>query len=311
RTLLWGIFRSFFRRNRTLHCTHLVMGLSGYFLHRIRGIPYVVWTYGLEVNSFSKRWVKPILQNADSVLTISELTKKHLLTLGVPASRIVKVCPGVNHPPEIRPLEGRWEKIQDRHSLHHCKTLLTVGSLTKLQRYKGIDMVLQALPTILASVPQTRYLVVGSGDDAPYLRELAQRLGIAVNVHFLGEVSSEELSALYAHCDIFVMPSREILQNGRCHYEGFGIVYLEASAFGRPVIGGNGSGAEEAILHDETGFLIDPLDIEQLAECALRLLKDAELARRLGEKGRKRALGEFTWDRAAARLIGLLEREVS
>ncbi len=303
RAFLWGIFHSFLHRHSPLHCTHLVMGLVGYGLNRIFGTSYVVWTYGLEVTSFSKLWVKPVLQRADYVLTISELTKRHLLALGVSANRIVKVCPGINPPLESPQLQRQWEEIESKNSLRHCKILLTVGSLTKLQRYKGVDIVLQVLPTIFTSFPQTRYLIAGSGDDLFNLIKLAEQLGVASKVHFMGTVSDEELAALYAHCDIFVMPSRELSHQGRYHFEGFGIVFLEASAFGKPVIGGNGSGAEDAIIHNETGFLIDPLDVHQLGTCILHLLKDGEFARRLGEKGRARVLSEFGWDQAVSQPV--------
>ncbi len=312
RVFLWGAFCFFLNKKIVFHCTHLVTGLIGYCLNRFFGTSYVVWTYGLEVISSSQLWVKPVLQRGDYIITISEFTKKHLLSFGISEDRIVKIYPGINPLLLKANFQSVWGKIEAEYSLQGCKILLTVGSLTKLQRYKGVDVVLQALPTVLNSILKVRYLVVGSGNDTPHLMALANHLGITSYVHFLGLVTDEELAALYAHCDLFVMPSREIIQNRKYHCEGFGIVYLEANAFGKPVIGGNCGGTQDAIIDHETGFLVDPIDINELAEKILCLLKDAELSKRLGENGRNRAFREFSWDRAVFQFRNqILERQTN
>src|SRR3990167_1195700 len=238
RAFFWTVFHYFSNKRSLLHCTHVVIGLVGYCLNRLFGASYVVWTYGLEVPSFPSWWVKPILQKANCILTISEFTKKQLLSLGICEDRILKIYPGINPLLSKNDFESVWRKLETQYSLEGCKILLTVSSLTKLQRYKGIDSVLQALPMVLHSIPNVRYLVVGDGNDISYLKSLVNQLELSSSVHFLGSVTHEELAALYAHCDLFVMPSREIVENRKYHCEGFRIVYLEANAFAKPVIGG-------------------------------------------------------------------------
>lgn len=312
RIFLQKAFCLFFGQKSVFHCTHLVTGLVGYGLNYLLGASYVVWTYGLEISSFSRWWVKPVLQKAESILTISEFTKKQLLSFGIAENCIVKVYPGINPLLSKTYSPSVWRKIETEYSLQGSKILLTVSSLTKLQRYKGIDVVLQALPIILNSIPEVRYLVVGTGNDISYLTTLANQLGVASSVHFLGSVTDEELAALYAHCNLFVMPSREVTQSKRYHYEGFGIVYLEANAFGKPVIGGDCGGIQDAILDHQTGFLIDPTNIYQLVDKILCLLKDTELSKKFGENGRNRVLREFNWDHAVFQLRNqIVERGVN
>ena len=158
---------------------------------------------------------------------------------------------------------GSAEAARRRLDLAGARVLLTVGRLSAAARYKGVDTVLLALPEILRREPDVRYVVVGVGDDAPRLRGLAARLGVANAVVFVGAVPEGDLPDYYRACDLFVMPSRR---------EGFGIVFIEALACGRPVVAGDADGAPDALRGGRLGRLVDPDDPEGLARTVVELL---------------------------------------
>ena len=172
-----------------------------------------------------------------------------------------------------------------------CPVLLTVSRLVE---YKGIQRVIEAMPKILSKVPGTRYVIVGDGGYREELEQLVRVSPAQASIVFLGAVSDFEKFACYERCSVFVMPSEE---------EGFGIVYLEANAFGKPVIGSDVMGVPEAILHGETGLLVDPYDADAIADAAIYLLQNIAEAHRLGENGRRRVENELTWKASAEKLL--------
>ena len=155
------------------------------------------------------------------------------------------------------------------------------------ERYKGHDVMIRALPLVLARVPDAKWVVIGDGPLRPAHEALARAYGVDGSVRFLGNVSDEERDAWLRRCKLLAMPSR--LPGGRFAGEGFGIVYLEAGAYGKPVVAGNVGGALDAVVDGESGLLVDPTDPVRVADGIARLLLDAELARRLGEGGARRA----------------------
>jgi phosphatidylinositol alpha-1,6-mannosyltransferase len=164
--------------------------------------------------------------------------------------------------------------------------------------------VIKALPVILRSIPDVTYLIVGDGPYRTNLERLAESLGLRGSVIFAGHVEAEILPECLAICDVFVMTSRA--HPDRCDVEGFGLVYLEANACGKPVIGGRSGGVIDAVKHESTGLLVDPLDANDVAHAVIRLLKDRDYARRLGEQGMRRVHGEFTWHHVAERVRAAL-----
>jgi len=142
--------------------------------------------------------------------------------------------------------------------------ILTVGRLSAAEGYKGHDRLIRALPRILAQVPNVKYLIVGSGDDQERLERIALEEKVADAIRFAGRVPQKELSDHYRVCDLFAMPSTG---------EGFGIVFLEALATGKPVLAGNGDGAVDALRGGELGVLVDPDDEQALAETVTALLQ--------------------------------------
>jgi glycosyltransferase involved in cell wall biosynthesis len=175
--------------------------------------------------------------------------------------------------------------------------LLTVARLDASERYKGMDLVIQALPQVLTAVPDTRYVIVGDGDDRPRLESLAQAVGVTEHVCFAGVKVGDELAKYYETCDVFVMPSRA---------EGFGIVFLEAMAFGKPVIGGKHGGTPDVVRDGVTGFLVEYGDVDGLAARILSLLQDEGLQKQMGQAGRQYMEENFTFTHFQRRLVHLL-----
>ena len=189
--------------------------------------------------------------------------------------------------------------------LGSTRWLLTVA---RLEPHKGIDTVLQALPAILARAPDVRYAVAGAGAAAERakLERLAEQLGVAGRVQFLGEVSERDLPALYGLATVYVGASRRAERIG---VEGFGISLVEASACGLPVVAGNSGGVPDAVRDGETGFLVPPEDPAAFCDAICRLLADAELARRVGAAGRRAVETYYNWDRVV-RDLRAVEAEV-
>jgi phosphatidylinositol alpha-1,6-mannosyltransferase len=167
--------------------------------------------------------------------------------------------------------------------------------------------VIRALPAVLKQVPDAAYLLVGDGPDRRRLEQLARKHGVADAVVFAGEVPNQELPDYYNLCDAFVMLSRDrCLKTGGSLGEGFGIVFLEAAACGKPAVGGRSGGIPEAVSDGVSGLLADPLDVPAVAQTITQLLQDPDLAHRLGEQGRKRVMEQFTWQRSCEDLLNAL-----
>ena len=182
-------------------------------------------------------------------------------------------------------------------SLPKSPLLLTVARLDASEQYKGMDTVIQVLPQVLTIVPDTRYVIVGDGNDRPRLESLAKTVDVAEHVFFVGHTGHDELVKYYEACDVFVMPS---------HAEGFGIVFLEAMAFGKPVIGGNHGGTPDVIRDGVTGFLVEYGDIDSLTSRILSLLQNEELRQKMGRTGRQYVEENFSFTRFQHRLVHLL-----
>ena len=199
-----------------------------------------------------------------------------------------------------------WERAQDVGATQlpaawpRGSTLLTVTRLDAAEGYKGVDTVIQALPQLSLAVPDVQYVVVGDGDDRQRLESLACKHGVADCVHFLGRLpESPQLIACYGACDVFVMPSRG---------EGFGLVFLEAMAFGKPVVGGAHGGTPDVIEDGVTGFLVRFGDIERLARILIKLLQDPALRQEMGQRARARVQERFLFPQFAACLRECVER---
>ena len=274
----------------------LPFGLIGLVFKMLYGVPYIVWSHGNDLSRplrypLGEKFLKRVLSGAQLVVANSENTKRALLALGTSSGKIRVLNPPVDSQrfrPDIAP-----SAITQKHGLEGKWVILTVARLVQV---KGINAVVRALPKVLEAIPNAVYLVVGDGPLRAELEHLAEALGVSDHVVFVGTVDhlSDDLPRYYRACDVFVMVSRSLPQ-GR-EMERFGIAYLEASACGKPVIAGRGGGTSEAVEDGVTGLLVDPLDVNEIVQAIVKVLKDEELARRLGENGRKRAAKQPDWD---------------
>lgn len=182
-----------------------------------------------------------------------------------------------------------------------------VVCVSRLVPRKGQDTLIRALPELRRRVPGAALLVVGGGRDRSRLARLARAHGVSADVVLTGAVPHAELPAYYAAGDVYAMPCRT--RRGGLDVEGLGIVYLEASATGLPVIAGDSGGAPDAVREGETGFVVDGRDRAQLVDRLARLLTDRDLAARMGAAGRTWVETQWRWDTQATRLRGLLGGE--
>jgi phosphatidyl-myo-inositol dimannoside synthase len=217
------------------------------------------------------------------------------------AARMVQLHPGVDAA-QFRAGPAAREAIRDRYGLAGRPVVVCVS---RLVRRKGQDTLLHAWPQVLKKVPDASLLIVGSGPLSAALHHLSERTRLTPSVRFTGPVPAGELAAHYAAGDVFAMPCRT--RRGGLDVEGLGIVYLEASASGLPVVGGDSGGAPDAILEGETGYVVPGHDTGALADRLVSLLTDPARAKAMGDKGRAWVEREWSWDLTAARLRALLD----
>ena len=193
------------------------------------------------------------------------------------------------------------EPVRRRHRLQDRPTVVCVSRLVPR---KGQDQLIRAWPEVQRRVAGAVLLVVGRGRDLPRLRRLAAAYGVERDVVFTGGVPWAELPAHFAAGHVFAMPCRT--RRGGLDVEGLGIVYLEASATGLPVVAGDSGGAPDAVVDGETGHVVPGRSVPAVADRVAGLLTDSDAARAMGEKGRAWVEREWRWDTLAARLGRLL-----
>lgn len=285
---------------------HNVAGLAALAANKILGIPYMMYTYAEEVTYLSHRPIHNflycrLLRQAAAVITVSEYTRGLLIERGVQPQRIHKILPTVGT--EKLAVAGRdeVENVRNRYGLQGKRVVLTVG---RLVTRKGHASMVEALPQILRRFPETRYVIVGKGPEEETLRRQVSQAGLQDSVRLLGLVDDRELACLYQMSDVFVMPHRFLPETSDT--EGCPTVFLEASAHGKPVIGGNAGGVSDAILDGKTGFIIDGTSAQQIADTVCRLLQDPALAADMGRAGREYVAG-LTPERAAEMILRINE----
>ncbi|MCD0444488.1 glycosyltransferase family 4 protein [Glycomyces sp. A-F 0318] len=219
------------------------------------------------------------------------LTRLEQLTFGIDAETF---HPGVDGSP-----------VRRRHGLEGLPVIVCVSRLVPR---KGQDMLIAALPQVRRRLGRdVRLLVVGQGPYGHRLRAMAREHGVADAVVFTGGVPEHELAAHFAAGDVFAMPCRT--RRRGLDVEGLGAVFLEAAASGLPVIAGDSGGAPDTVLHGRSGWVVDGRDTAEIARRLVQVLGDPPLARRLGAASREWALSEWTWERQAGRLEGMLYGE--
>lgn len=192
-------------------------------------------------------------------------------------------------------------ELRERYGLGDRPVVLC---LSRLVPRKGQDVLIKAMPRLREAVPDVHLMIVGGGPYGDHLKELARKVGVAEYVTFTGSVPADELAGHHAMADVFAMPTRT--RGGGLDVEGLGIVFLEASASGVPVVAGDSGGAPETVLDGETGLVVDGRDTGAVAEAISGLLLDRERAARMGAAGRRWTVENWQWRHQAARLQQLL-----
>jgi phosphatidylinositol alpha-1,6-mannosyltransferase len=265
----------------------------------------VASTHGHEVGwsmlPASRQALRRIGDTADVVTYVSRYTRgRFAAAFGAMAG--LELLPSGVDTEVFRPDPAARAEIRARHGLGDRPTVVCVSRLVPR---KGQDQLIRALPGIREKVTDAALLIVGGGPYRKKLTELVTGLGLERDVVFTGSVPWAELPAHYAAGDVFAMPART--RGKGLDVEGLGLVYLEASATGLPVVAGNSGGAPEAVLDEVTGHVVDGRDVGQLGETVAALLADPVRARRMGEAGRAWVSEHWRWDVLARRLSGLLD----
>lgn len=241
---------------------------------------------------------KKALSGVDHFFPVSHYTAGLLNQLGVGDQKMT-VVPNGTDPIRFYPYPVRL--LKEKLDLHGRFILLTI---TRLVARKGIDTVIRALPDIVGKHPEIMYLIGGTGPERENLEHLISEKGVSDHVRFLGKIPDEDLSAFYNLCDIFVMPSKTVIPD----VEGFGIVFLEAAACGKPVIGSYSGGIPDAVKHEETGLLVNESEPGELAGAVLRLVEDESLRKKLGFNGLQHIRKEANWDVVADKIYDIMQQ---
>jgi len=304
RFLVHAVASALFWRPDLVICTHLGTASAAEIVQKFTGIRYWLVLHGIEVWGDLPPAKQRALRGAQRYIVLTKFT------LNAASKRH-----GLGHPDyfQLPPPLARSQGCPDSQesfapSDAGRSIVLTVGRLAVSERYKGHDIMLQAWPAVLSRVPNAVYWIVGDGDDRGRLESRARELGIADSVRFAGTLSGEKLNACYATCSVFAMPARTELDAPVPRGEGFGIVFLEAMAHGKPVVAPRDGAPAEFIRSDEYGLLVNPEDPGELAEALATLLENPARAQQMGKTAREFVVREFSPEKFRARLAEALNR---
>ncbi|MEW1831360.1 glycosyltransferase family 4 protein [Streptomyces sp. NPDC088196] len=281
------------------------LGLMAPALRKAGAERLVATTHGHEAGwaqlPAARQLLHRIGESTDTITYLGEYTRSRIAGAVSPeaAARMVQLPPGVDEK-VFHPGSGGAE-VRARLGLTDRPVVVCVSRLVPR---KGQDTLILAMPRILAREPEAVLLIVGGGPYEKDLRRLVRETGVSDSVRFTGAVPWSDLPAHYGAGDVFAMPCRT--RRGGLDVEGLGIVYLEASATGLPVVAGDSGGAPDAVLDGETGWVVRGGSPEEAADRILALLGDAELRRNMGERGRQWVEERWRWDLLAERLRALL-----
>lgn len=264
--------------------------------------PHVITVHGtygvvpLRGNPATRVLFSRTMRRAGAVACVSQFTRDRVHQ-ALPLDNLVVINNGLELP------DARADEGQQHAPIAGDPVLIGVGGL---KPRKGYHIVLEALPNVRERYPDVHYYLVGDDRDRKYvdgLRTTIGSLGLEKNVTITGRVDDAYLDALYRRCDVFVLTP----VNSGAAFEGFGLTYLEAGAYGKPVLGSYNCGAEDAVRHGESGLLAPQGDVDEVAACLLRLLDDRAEAARMGERGREMALAR-DWVNVAGEYRALYDR---
>ena len=265
---------------------------------RSRKVRSIVFAHGIEVWQPLSWPRRAALRQADLVIGPSEDTVRHLIsTQEIRPERVLRLPWGLDPDFEER-LAANAQPPLPSGFPPAGKIILTVGRWDPAERYKGADTLIFALPRVLRTAPDTFLVLVGDGADRPRLEQLARDAGVSGRTRFLHDLTKDQLFSCYSFCTLFALPSSG---------EGFGLVFLEAMAHGKPVVGGAHGGIPDVVEEGVTGRLVPHGDVDRLAGVLESLLADPKGAAEMGARGRDRVKREFSFRRFQEQLTRVLD----
>lgn len=295
------------RRVASIHAgCCLPEGYLARWIGRKQHIPYSVYVHGeeLRITAASRElaWMtRRVFRDAQMLIANSRNTAKLLRQdWRINENKIQVLHPGVDTKQfKPAPPDEAWRRA---HGWNDRRVILTVG---RLQKRKGHDMLIRALPKIREVVPNVLYAIVGDGDERAALEQLTAQLEVQQHVQFLGALTDEAIIPCYQQCDLFALPNREVDGD----FEGFGIVLLEAQACGKPVIAGDSGGTAETMVHGETGEIVDCTGPVELVDAVTKQLKDGRRRSKMGCIGRAWVVDHLSWAKLAGRAATMFYRK--
>ncbi len=272
-------------------------GLVAWLAGRLTGHKVVIYAHGEELTTWGRggkfKAMRFALRHADTVIANSDFTRDTLISTGVDASCIELINPGVDVD-RFRP-GLPCDDLKRRIGLAPGqKLILSVG---RMQQRKGFDMAIRSVAALRAQGIDLRYALIGIGEQLDEWRTLAREVGVDAYVHFLGHVEPEALPRWYNACDLFVMPNRNV--NGDT--EGFGMVFIEAAACGRPSVAGIDGGTGSAVVDGVTGLRVDGESLDEVVRAIRSLLENGDANREMGLRALERCVQRFSWSAVAGR----------
>ena len=281
--------------------------ISTYLASRFSKTPYFVLTHGVEVLESSRNWKKKLRSKMSFIKkSVYQKAHHHFAVSQYTAGLVQNECLvdsqniTITHNGIDIELWSPQKKPQDlirEHQLENKKVLLTISRLVP---HKGIDITLEAIHLLKKEFPQLVYLIGGDGPDRSRLQRKVQDLKLENHVLFLGPISFEQIQNYYHLCDVYIMLSR--FEPQLPAVEGFGIAFLEAGACEKPVIAGRSGGTSDAVIENETGYLVSPTNPKEAADKIKKLFKHEELAKEMGKKSRERISQIMNWQNTAQKM---------
>jgi phosphatidylinositol alpha-1,6-mannosyltransferase len=299
-----------FKPEIVLLTSDLAHGIGALTCYRFQ-IPFVAVVHGSEIvkhfppknirKSIQSPWLKFCYSKANAVFCVSSYVRELMLNAGFAAHKLYVIHNGIDDRLLTIPKNfDAMASLKNRYELHNKKVILTIARLVSR---KGQEQMIRAMPAILSRDANIGYVIVGTGEDEMRLKQLAKDHNVEHAIIFTGEISERDTIDYLDLCDVFVFLSR----SDGVRVEGLGIALLEAAARGKPLIGTFHGGINEIIDDGIHGYLVEPSDVEQIAERAVTILNNPALAKNMGERARKKVSEYFTATKMARQTKHRLE----
>jgi phosphatidyl-myo-inositol dimannoside synthase len=307
--LVWIVFGIVKKEKIELVLIHHVLpvGYAGILIKKLKKIPFLLFSHGTDLlagtaSAWKKKMVTKVSEHAEQVIFNSEsLQRRFLEVLPQFANKALVVYPCPDPDLLVEPSKEDIEKLREHYALQGKEVMLTVSRICD---GKGFPHLIRMMPKILEKAPHLVWVIVGGGHKKDFILKEIQRLNLQNVVRFIGEIPHNDLKEYYYLADLFVLLTHP--DEGR--EEGLGLVFLEASAAGLPIVAGKSGGVEEAVIHTQTGVVVDifkgdPAVIEAISE----MLRNKRYAMQLGKQAKERIKTHFRWEHQIDRLKPWLE----